>query len=767
MLRTDITWPETFRYQTNSDWEPAGFFSEALCQARSFDLMLGFFSSAAINVLAYGFASFICNGGKMRMIINDLLGAGDIEAIARAHGEGRLPCFDTANPEEMSRTLNKRDRHFFDCLAWLIRHGRIDLRIVRMLNGTGIAHTKCGTFGDGNNRIGFEGSLNFSLSALLHNKESLGVYCDWNGAADTARINSIQESFERTFNGLDADFEFVDAASLKSRILDTAADKDLAALLRDELELWQGTDFQAMPASVKKALQKAKERIKKDIEKMKERQCRDLQPRFPFATGPRDYQQEAFDNWKANRQRGFFAMATGTGKTVTALNCLLEIYNRCGYYKAIIVVPTLVLVDQWAAECRKFNFNNIVKVSSQSPQWREELATIKVLEELPDAKPGADYVIIVTYASLTKPDVCGSLFSLPKGKVLLIADEAHNMGSPQMRSLLDRIPWLRRIGLSATPRRQFDREGNGCIAGFFGFEGEDYTYSYPMRLALDNGVLCPYFYYPHLVRLTDTELEEYLQLSTQIGKYLNINGNDFKDDPVLTALLIKRKRIVHKAVNKQVVFKEILTECFDRRQSLAYTLVYVPEGSGSDLEDDGAERDGSDNDGEDNRLINLYTSIVRDIDPTVTVAQYTSRSQNRDELLAAYASGQLNVLTSMKCLDEGVDVPRSELAVFCASTGNPRQFIQRRGRILRPHKDKPYAVIHDLVVAPMAAPRSDAFAAERNLLRTELKRVRDFASLSQNPTAALMELSEVMAHYNLNLYKDDEPKRPDAPARPL
>ena len=134
MLKTDVTWPEAFRFETKTEWEPVGFFSEALCNASSFDLMLGFFSSSAINVLSYGFASFIYNGGKMRMIINDILSSDDVSAISMAHEPAELPYFDLNNLEQLSYTLNKRDKHFFECLAWLIRNERIEVKIIRMVN---------------------------------------------------------------------------------------------------------------------------------------------------------------------------------------------------------------------------------------------------------------------------------------------------------------------------------------------------------------------------------------------------------------------------------------------------------------------------------------------------------------------------------------------------------------------------------------------------------------------------------------------------------
>ena len=125
------------------------------------------------------------------------------------------------------------------------------------------------------------------------------------------------------------------------------------------------------------------------------------------------------------------------------------------------------------------------------------------------------------------------------------------------------------------------------------------------------------------------------------------------------------------------------------------------------------------------------------------------------EILNDFAEGRLQVLTSMKCLDEGVDVPRSELAIFCSSTGNPRQFIQRRGRVLRTHPDKKMAELHDLVVVPELNPNSDSFRMEQSLLRGELMRVNNFALLSENPSYSEMELRDVMNHYGLNLYNNE------------
>ena len=143
------------------------------------------------------------------------------------------------------------------------------------------------------------------------------------------------------------------------------------------------------------------------------------------------------------------------------------------------------------------------------------------------------------------------------------------------------------------------------------------------------------------------------------------------------------------------------------------------------------------------------------MDDKITVKKFVSGQQDRDNVLADFASGKLQVLTSMKCLDEGVDVPRSELAIFCSSTGNPRQFIQRRGRVLRTHPDKEMAILHDLIVVPEVMPGSNSYRMEQSLIKGELSRVNNFALLSENPSCAELELREVLDYYGLNLYNNN------------
>jgi superfamily II DNA or RNA helicase len=444
-----------------------------------------------------------------------------------------------------------------------------------------------------------------------------------------------------------------------------------------------------------------------------------------------------------------------TGKTITSLNCLYEIYDRKGYYKAIILVPTVTLVNQWEEECRKFRFNNIVKVFSKNPFWQDEIDRICFNEKY-QTDDFQSYIIISTYASYSRPKVFEKLNSLDKRRVLLIADEAHNMGAESMAKKLKDIPYARRIGLSATPERQFDESGNAKLRKFFGAE-EAYTFEYSMDEAIHgaNPVLCKYYYYPHVIRLTDDEMAAYIELSEKISKYFNYDTETFTTkDEILKRLLLARKRIIHKAANKLPAFREIIQKRFEERGNLNYTLVYVPEGLKPDYfgaEDDFDKSDIIGEDVDTDRLINEYTACVLNVDGHVTVRKFVSGQKDREELLRNFATAKVQVLTSMKCLDEGVDVPRSELAIFCSSTGNPRQFIQRRGRVLRKHPEKEFAILHDLVVVPEVGSQYNSYKMERSLLQSELSRVKNFADMSENPSYSEMELRSALDYYALNL----------------
>ena len=737
----EVDWAEDGTYVPGEEYSPERFFDDGLKNSTEFDLKLGYFSSAAISVLAEGFATFISRGGYMRLIINHIVSKKDKEAITNGMMGNIIDCSDLSNFQYLKTTFNEYQEQFFRCLAYMISQKRIDIRIIKPRGQKGIAHTKSGQFRDGDSITAFTGSANFTISGLFNNIEEIKI--DRSDSIDRMvqkRIEKQRKDFDAIMSGEKKGIDYLSPKDLVEAISTNYGDSDIEELLDVEKKLREVKKQHDVVAT------SAHEDIALSI------------PKFPYDK-PREYQQLAFENWKNNNQQGLFAMATGTGKTITSLNCLLEIYKRNGYYKAIILVPTITLVNQWEKECWKFNYGNIIKVYSKNTEWRSKIELLQMAEKYrKPSEPTQNFIIISTYASFARENVFSILNSFERTKVLLIADEAHNMGSPSILKRLGTINYLRRIGLSATPERQFDDDTNMKLYRFFGAE-DKFTFEYSMEEAIQKGVLCKYYYYPHLVKLTDEEMANYIELSEKISKYFNYNSGVFdKKDEILMGLLLARKRIIHKAANKLGAFKKIIEERYERTGNLKYSLIYVPEGNKPDYFSDSDIFDKSEQVGDDavsDHLIDVYTEAVMKIDKYVTVRKFVSGQKDRDAILADFAKGRLQVLTSMKCLDEGVDVPRSELAIFCASTGNPRQFIQRRGRVLRTHPDKYMAEIHDLVVAPEVSATSSSYKMEQSLLKGELMRVKNFSMLSENPSYSQMELKSVMEHYGLNMYNND------------
>jgi superfamily II DNA or RNA helicase len=730
----DFNWSYERSYRTGSTNEPIEFYLNGLVNSSEFDLLLGYFSSSAINLLSLGFATFISNGGKMRMVINHLLSDKDREIIWRAEEKpDEVKVFDLSNPLELKKQLDEYDTHFFECLAYLIASKRIEIKIIRPKVGKGIAHYKSGVFSDGIDRIGYQASCNFTLYGLSENLEQLQCFLSWEDVRSNKFIDSQKHDIDNYFEESDKDVDYLEAKDIEVVIQNAFGSKEINELLVQESTL----------LSKKSALENNPQ-IKKTIDQiLADIKVAQSAPRFPFSLGPRDYQKEAYKNWLDNGNKGVFAMATGTGKTLTALNCVLEEYKKTGIYNAIILVPTKVLVVQWEKEVRAFNFSNIIKISSQNTNWQAELNALKVKSMFGGTSSN---VIISTYASFPSPRLQEYLLNAPTESIL-IADEAHNLGSPRMLKLLDKIKVQNRIGLSATPKRIYDEPGSIVMEKFFS-DLEPYTYNFSMQRAINEDILTKYYYYPFVAELNEVEMEEYAAITQQLVLAYNQSESNEISKKQYEMLLMKRKAIIHKSKNKLKVYENIIKDLRAKKDGLKYLLVYAPEGYYQDLDD--LSEDFQDLDSE-NRIIDYYSNVIRNVSPETTVAQYTSQTDNREHILKSFSYGAIDVLLSMKCLDEGVDIPRTEKAIFCSSTGNPRQFIQRRGRILRKHPDKRFSEVYDLIVVPKVAMNSHGFDLERNLVRKELERVVHFAFLALNKYEAMESLRAICEYYELNL----------------
>lgn len=699
--------------------EPKEFFTEALIESATFDLGLGFFSSSGIRSLAYGFALFIANGGKMRVVINHILSQKDKDAIQKGQ-EKLIVDFEDKILSDISRlaeTLSKEDEQFFRCLSYLISIKRIEF-IATISTKGGLGHDKYGIFTDAKgNKVAFIGSANFSQSALEYNGETITVFTS---SKDKKRIEEYQNLFNKSWEDDTSHLIHIPIDKVKTFIEDKFSTKSVNDLITGGCSLRNGQE------------QKIKSLSQRLIDKIEEKE---LEPRFPFPT-ERQIQIDAYDLWIKNGKIGIFAMATGSGKTVTALNCLLKQYKENGFYKAIIVVPTQALAIQWLKEAKSFNFQNIVSTYSDK-DWKDILTRYRTNSLLNQKK---NIIIITTYATFNRTTI-QSFIENVRGidSFLYIADEAHNIGSSKsLKYLPNKINW--RIGLSATPERIYDEQGSSLMYEFFNSRPPEYTYRYTMKKAIEEDILCHYDYYPIFTELTDVEMDEYERITEQLRKYIDPDTGKYK--PEAEKLLLKRKRIIHKAENKKIAISELLID-LKKERKLDYTFVFVPEG----YEPDYAEQDNYDIEKEDIHIIDEYAEMFKK--QRYSYHKYISGLDDAPSILKSFANGDIQILLSMKCLDEGVDIPRAEHAIFCASTGNPRQFVQRRGRVLRKCKGKDKAKIWDLIVIP---PNMNS-ALDRNIFISEVKRVVNFAALADNQIDILYgKLRQYCLALNIDLF---------------
>jgi len=723
-------------YSTGEN-EPIEFFFDALLESKSFDLGLGYFSSSAINVLSAGFAYFIHRGGKMRIIINDVLSTEDKEAVEKGI-KNEVDIIEEkflSDLNTLTKTLSKRNVHFFKCLSYLISKNRIEfIATIPSNEKGGIAHNKFGVFTDeANNKVVFNGSANFSRNALLNNIESISCYKSWsNSKSDTERLEYFENVFLKAWTGEAKNIKVIPISKVKTIIRDSFSVDNSFDLLDEMKELSE--ESSEYPESIKIKVAEIHDKLNK----------RNLLPKFPFSQGPRDYQNKAYENWTRNNYQGIFAMATGTGKTITSLNCVLEEFKKSDNYNVLVLVPTRALVSQWISEAKKFNFQNIH--STQEKEWFNTLSNhfLNIQLGLNDS-----LIFISTYQSYN-----GNKFrKLAKKKswenFIIIADEAHNLGASQsLKNLPNKIN--KRIGLSATPERIYDDYGSDKIYEYFNSYPPCYSYSYSMYKAINTepASLVQYYYYPYFASLNEEELIDYKTITEKLIINYDSKKGEFNDYG--KRLLIERKRIINKAESKIKILQDIFIEVNNKEKNLNYTFVYVPEGQDTDF----SNADVISYDNDERKLIRKYGEAIRAFG--YSTHELLSGTPNRERVLNQFSNGKIDVLLAMKILDEGVDIPVTKNAIFCASTGNPRQYIQRRGRVLRKSEGKNYANIYDIIVAPqesfIESLPQDLKDMEIRIFQNELRRVANFLYAAENRHQVLNgKLGELAIKYSIDL----------------
>lgn len=441
-----------------------------------------------------------------------------------------------------------------------------------------------------------------------------------------------------------------------------------------------------------------------------------------------DYQGRAIDSWLDAGCRGVFEMATGTGKTITSLAAATSVYRDHGRLALIILVPYLHLLEQWERNCRQFGFVPIL-CSSEHGRWQ-----IAVKSAIQDFNIGSKshICILAVHKTAAMEKFATVTRRLSTDNTLLIGDEAHGLGAPHLRKALLGNAGMR-LGLSATPRRWFDDEGTEIIFNYFGATCFEYT--------LDQAIgkfLTPYEYYPQLVHLTDNELELYEEITQRIVAINAVVKRDIEKRERMKRLLLERARIISSASQKLPVLLRLLRIMIKdpqpRGEEVNGILIYCAAG-------------------EHKEVLQQVASLGLRCHEFV----HNVSLMDREKLLEQFDAGDIQVLVAIKCLDEGVDVPSTKTAFILASSTNPREFVQRRGRILRQAQGKDRAVIYDFIVAPSSERLALRSSTDAAILRREMPRFVEFASSATNQFNARSVVSDILDKFEMLNLLDEKP----------
>lgn len=666
------------------------FYVPCLERSTEYRRAVGYFTSDGLSVAARGLAAFVAGGGNMRLVASPMLNADDAAAITRGYDK-RDDVVERALLRQIPLTPDLIQRSRFECIAWLISQGRLEIKLAIRVDDSGgisrgIYHEKIGVFSDAQGHaVAFTGSPNETAGGLITNFESIDVFWSWEDTAD--RVSRKADAFERLWSdetsGLRV-IRFPDAA--RRKLLEF---RPTAAPRRD-------------PETASRRLT--------------------LPPRartrdefvLPSDLQLRDYQRTAIDAWQSAGYTGIFEMATGTGKTLTSLAAAARWVE--GQQRAVVVVlaPYQHLVDQWESDLRRFGPPPL-KCYESADRWMPELRA-----SLDRVRAGVRrFTVVVATHHTASDERFAAIVGGSDAPSLVIGDEVHHLGAGHRRIALS-DSYEARLGLSATPERWFDPDGTAFLTNYFG----GVVFEYALGKAIDDGFLTRYIYRPILVELDESEVEDYIHLTRQIARAWHSAGGDEESDQ-LGALLRRRAGILNNASAKLPLVRELLLN----ERPVHHALVYT----GSQLREP------------------LITMIGHELGLQAHTFTARETRAERGRLLERFADGTLDVLVAIRCLDEGVDVPATRTAILVASSSNPREFIQRRGRILRRAPGKDRATIYDLIAHPPDGTELDdaEFEVERQLVERELKRFREFADHADNSFQAETVIADLAARYQL------------------
>lgn len=680
------------------------FYEPVLANSVLYDRIAGFFTSTSLAVAARGMAQFIQNGGIMRLVTSPILSSEDYSIIQRV-----VENSDQISAEELGLDLaNLEDALLTDhvkALGWLLSQGRLEIKLAVITDDNGVPLTKENLFSMGlfhqkvgiltdveGNHLSFSGSINETASAWTRNDEEFKVFMAWGDSA--SYYEEDRKKFDDIWNGNKKHIQII----------------PLPKAVKDDLIKFS-KDFDVDSISARRYVERKRSN------------------RSPFELDGISlffYQKQALEKWKDSGFRMLFEMATGTGKTRTAIAGMNYVMHQHDCTITIISCPQNTLAKQWKGEIDKLNvkYDSAEIIDGTNADWRKALSTLCL-------RIGAGFtkkcLIFTTHDTASSPDFVSILKRDvdSKTKLIFIGDEVHWLGARKLRgALIDRYDY--RIGLSATPSRWFDDEGTKCLVDYFG----DNHFEFTLKEALSEinpltgkHFLVDYYYYIKSVSLTEEEGAEYAAITARISKLSRVKDQDEATSTLYERLLERRANVIKNAENKYAVLSAILDDLKSQNKMEDLIIFVSPQQKETVMHM--------------LREKGIFAHQLTQEEGTVPLEKYGGQTE-RQFIIRKFAEKKYKALVAIKCLDEGIDIPSASRGILMASSTNPREYVQRIGRIIRQEATKQYAYLYDICVDSAGSlPDRETKELDARIRKAEQARMLEIAKFAMNSADAL------------------------------
>lgn len=694
------------RYRTGDNDIPKDFYIPVLSKTKLYKRAVGYFKTSALVHLTTGLFKMAELGGNIQLICSPELNEEDIRAIETGY-KSRKKVIEERLLVSLREPIDLYEEERLNLVANLIAANRLDIKLAFMpdIKKLSMYHEKIGVFIDSEgNRLAITGSMNDSENGINGNFESFYIFRSWGDKSEQLAVAKAEEDFDGMWDE-DKELKTLEIIPFPKIVIEK-----LLEYKKREINYF--TDIQQF-------LQKEEQEEKKSVFEI------------PSYVKLREYQRQAIDAWFQQEMCGVFSMATGTGKSYTALACVVRLARKLEDHLAVFIVcPYIHLVSQWEEDVMEWCPIPIIAHSkSTTSKWQEKLHKSVGRYK----RTGKPFVCITTNDTFSGEEIQSLIgrFDI-NDNVLLIVDEAHNFGTNYLSKALP-ANFRYRIALSATIHRYMDSIGTKKLFDYFGKE----CIIYGLEHAIRDGALVPYKYYPIPVYLSEDELQEYIKLTKELKKYLIAKDGKVRISESGKFVAFKRMAILAGASSKVPVLLDYMKEYKDKKNILVYC-------GKTNVRDDVTARE--------IRQIDEVTTKLRMVHK-MSVQRFTAEEdlKERQNIKKYFTDGIYQVITAIKCIDEGVNIPGIETAFILSSSRNPKEFIQRRGRLLRKSEGKEEAVIFDFVTLPRELENvsHDDFESDKSIVIGEIARIEEFGRLSNNSHEAEHLKNKIMKAYDV------------------